>query len=190
MAGLLCMMVWYIAHCMVKNWHLWYLMTVTYILPCLCCIMTALWPATWGCIACHGHWVSSITGKVCITIAVHIFKGVMYVKPLKCPRRSHQGCCNRWRHLITCLRNARWISLLTCLSLNEVVMQLQRLWIVCQSTFILSLVRVRFPLKNSHSCSLQWWCHGTVCLSGSYLTMMAGTLVGFGSRWWGCLGVT
>ena len=30
-------------------------------------------------------------------------------------------------------------------------------------------------LKNSHSCSLQPWCHGMVCLSGSYLTAMAGS---------------
>ena len=29
MAGLLCMMVWYVAHCMVKKWHLWYLIMVT-----------------------------------------------------------------------------------------------------------------------------------------------------------------
>ena len=54
-AGLLCVMVWYVAHCMVKKWHLWYLMTVTYVLSCLRCIMTALWPATWGCIACRRH---------------------------------------------------------------------------------------------------------------------------------------
>ena len=144
--------------------------------------MTVLWLATWGCIACCGHWVSGNFGEVCITIAVHIFEGVVYAKPQKCPRRSRRGCCNCWRHLITCLRNARWISLLTSLSPKEVVMQLQCLWIVCQRTFILSLVRVQSPLKNSHSCSLQRWCHGTVCLSGSYLTAMAGTLVGVGSR--------
>ena len=54
-AGFLCVMVWYVVHCMVKKWHSWYLMTVTYVLPCLRCMMTALWPATWGSIACCGH---------------------------------------------------------------------------------------------------------------------------------------
>ena len=34
MAGLLCVMVWYVAHCMVKKWHLWYLMTMTYVPSC------------------------------------------------------------------------------------------------------------------------------------------------------------
>ena len=48
-------------------------------------------------------------------------------------------------------------------------------------TLFLCLVRVQFPLKNSHSCSLQQWCHGMVCLSGSYLIATAATLVGFGS---------
>ena len=176
--------------CMEKKWHLWYLMTMTYLPSCWRCIMTTVWLATWGCIACRGHWVSGTFGEVWITIAVHKFEGVMYVKPQKCPRRSRRGCFNCWRHLITCLRNARWISLLTCLSLNEVVMQLQHLWIVCWSMFILSLVRVQFPLKNSHSCSLQRWCHGTVCLSRSYLIVTADTLVGFGSLWWVHLGVT
>ena len=156
---------------------------MTYVPSCFYCIMTVLWLATWGCITCRRHWVNGTTGKVCITIAVHIFEGVMFAKLRKYPRKSHQGCCDRWCHLTTCLRNAWWISLLTCLSLNEVVMQLQCLWIVCQSTFILSLVRVRFPLKNLHSCSLQPWCHGMECLSGSYLIAMAGTLVGFGSLW-------
>ena len=168
---------WYVVLCMVKKWYLWYSLTMTYVLSCWRCIMTALWPATWGCIACCGYWVSSTTGKGCITIAVHIFKGVVFAKLKKCPRRSRWGCCNHWRHLITCLRNARWISLLTCLLPSGDVMHLQRLWIVCLSTFTLSLVRVRFPLKNLHSCSLQRWCHGTVGLSGSYLTAMAGTLV-------------
>ena len=54
-ACLSCVMVWYVMHCMVKKWHLWYLMTVTYILTCLRCIMTVLWLATWDCIACHGR---------------------------------------------------------------------------------------------------------------------------------------
>ena len=54
-ADLLCMMVWYVVLCVVKKWHWWYLMTVTYVLPCLRCIMTAFWLATWGCIACRGH---------------------------------------------------------------------------------------------------------------------------------------
>ena len=34
MAGLLCMMVWYVARCMGKKWHLWYLMTMTYVPNC------------------------------------------------------------------------------------------------------------------------------------------------------------
>ena len=144
-------------------------MTVNYVLPCLRCIMTALWPATWGCIACRGCGVSVITGKVCITIAVHIFEGVMFAKLRKCPRRSCRGCCNHWRNLTTYLKNIPWTLLLTCLSLSGVVMLLRRLWIVCQSTCVLSLVRVQFPLKNSHSCSLRLWRHGMACLSGSYV---------------------
>ena len=125
-----------------------------------------------------------------ITIAMHISQGVMFAKLPKCLHKSHRGCCNHWRHLTTCLRNAWWTSLLICLSLSGVVMQLQCLWIVCQSTFVLSLVIVWFPLKSLHSCSLQWRCHGMVCLSGSYLITMADTLVGFGSLWWMRLGVT
>ena len=43
------------------------------------------------------------------------------------------------------------------------------------------------PCKSTTSAeevaySLQRWCHGTVCLSILYLTAMAGSLVGFGSR--------
>ena len=34
MAGLLCVMVWYVARCMGKKWHLWYLMTMTYVPSC------------------------------------------------------------------------------------------------------------------------------------------------------------
>ena len=34
MAGLLCVMVWYVALCMGKKWHLWYLMTMTYVPSC------------------------------------------------------------------------------------------------------------------------------------------------------------
>ena len=34
MAGLLCVMVWYVAHCMGKKWHLWYLMTMIYVPSC------------------------------------------------------------------------------------------------------------------------------------------------------------
>ena len=34
MAGLFCMMVWFVARYMVKKWHLWYLMTMTYIPSC------------------------------------------------------------------------------------------------------------------------------------------------------------
>ena len=45
MAGLLCVTVWYVALYMVKKWNLWYLMTVTYVLSCLRCIMTVLWLA-------------------------------------------------------------------------------------------------------------------------------------------------
>ena len=163
---------------------------MTYVLSYWCCIMTVLWLATCGYIACHGHWVSSTTGKECITIAVHIFKGVVYVKPLKCPRKSYWGCCNHWCHQITCLRNAQWTSLLTCLSPSGVVMQLQHLWIICLNTYILCLVRVRFLLKNSLSCSFQPWCCGMECLSGSYLIAMAGIWVSFGSRWWVRLAVT
>ena len=55
MAGLLSVMVWYVTHCMVKKWHLSYLMMVAYILNCLYCIMTVLWLATWDCIACCEH---------------------------------------------------------------------------------------------------------------------------------------
>ena len=33
-AGLLCMMVWFVVHCMGKKWHLWYLMTMTYVPSC------------------------------------------------------------------------------------------------------------------------------------------------------------
>ena len=189
-ADLYCVMGWYIALCMVKKWHLWYPLTMTYVLSCWYCIMTVLGLATWGCITYREHWVNGTIGKGCIMIAMHIIEGVMLAKPPKCPCRSHRGCCNCWHHLITCLRNAWWISLLTCLSPNGDMMLLKCLWIVCLSTYILCLVRVRFPLKSLHSCSLQWWCHGMVCLSGSYLIAMAGTLVGFGSLWWVRLGVT
>ena len=34
MAGLFCMIVWFAMHYMVKKWHLWYLMTMTYVLSC------------------------------------------------------------------------------------------------------------------------------------------------------------
>ena len=34
MADLLCVMVWYVALCMEKKWHLWYLMTMTYVPSC------------------------------------------------------------------------------------------------------------------------------------------------------------
>ena len=152
--------------------------------------MTVLWLATWGCIACHERWVNGPIGRVCITIAMHIFEGVMYVKPQKCPRRSHRGCCNLWYHLTTCLKNARWRLLLTCLSLSGVVMQLQRLWIVCLNTYILCLVRVQFLLRSSRSCLLRPWCHGMGCLSGSYLIVTASIWVSFGSRWWVRLAVT
>ena len=190
MAGSFCVMVWFVMHYMWKKWNLWYLMTMTYKLSCWCCIMTLLWLATWGCIACCEHWVNGTIGKGCITIAMHIFEGAMFPKLPKCPRRSRWGCYNHWRHLSTCLKNAPWTSLLTCLSPSGDVMQLQCLWIVCLSTFILYLVSVWFPLKNSRSCSLWLWCHGMECLSGSYLIMMAGTLVSFGSHWWVRLGVT
>ena len=33
-ASLLCVMVWYVALYMVKKWHLWYPLTMTYILSC------------------------------------------------------------------------------------------------------------------------------------------------------------
>ena len=163
---------------------------MTYVLSCWRCIMTVLWLATWGCITCCGCWVNGTIGKGCIMIAMHISRDVMFAKPQKCPSRRNQGCCNRWRHLTTCLRNAQWTSLLTCLSLNGDMMQLQSLWIVCLSTYILSLVRVWFLQKSSHSCSLQPWCHGMGCLSGSYLIAMAGFWVGFGSLSWVRLGVT
>ena len=39
-------------------------------------------------------------------------------------------------------------------------------FVPCKSTI--------FLLKNSHSYSLQPWCHGMECLSGSYLITTAG----------------
>ena len=33
-ADLLCVMVWYVTHYTEKKWHLWYLMTMTYIPSC------------------------------------------------------------------------------------------------------------------------------------------------------------
>ena len=34
MPDLLCVRVWDVALCMVKKWHLWYLMTMTYVPSC------------------------------------------------------------------------------------------------------------------------------------------------------------
>ena len=136
------------------------------------------------CCTLHGEEVALVVPDdhdLCTELLMLHHETPLAAKPLKCLHRSRRGCCNHWCHLTMCLRNAQWTSLLTCLSPSKVVMQLQCLWIVCLSKYILCLVRVRFPLKNQHSCSLQQWRHGTVCLIGSYLIAMADTLVGFGS---------